>query len=136
MPDARLGALTVQPIFEQGKTRDRTFTIDDVRTVCSGENFFNTGINYFNGVWQQAAEGAAHQQEMLKALAPYPQGLTESELISQTNLPSDSLQSALKTLKDHDVIHSQKTNEIVNWVIAVELFRTWVVKYKLNSINP
>ncbi|MFN5399378.1 MAG: AAA family ATPase [Pseudanabaena sp.] len=120
-------------VFEQGKPRDRTFTIDDVRTICSGENFFNTGINYFNGVWQQAAEGAAHQQDILKALAPHPQGLTESELISQTNLPSATLQAALKTLKDHDVIRSQKTNEIVNWAMAVELFRTWVVKYKLSD---
>jgi hypothetical protein len=118
-------------VFEQGKPRDRTFTIDDVRTICSGENFFNTGINYFNGVWQQAAEGAAHQQDILKTLAPHPQGLNESELISQTNLPSETLQVALKTLKDHDVIRSQKTNEIVNWAIAVELFRTWVEKYKL-----
>jgi hypothetical protein len=118
-------------VFEQGKPRDRTFTIDDVHTICSGENFFTTGINYFNGVWQQAAEGATHQQDILKALAPHPQGLTESELISQTNLPSNSLKAALKTLKDHDVIRSQKTNEMVNWAIAVELFRTWVVKYKL-----
>jgi hypothetical protein len=117
-------------VFEQGKPRDRTFTIDDVRTICSGENFFTTGINYFNGVWQQASEGAAHQQDILKALAPYPQGITESELISQTNLPSETLQAALKTLKDHDVIRSHKTDEIVNYAIAVELFRNWVVKYK------
>ena len=120
-------------VFEQGKPRDRTFTIDDVRTICSGENFFTTGINYFNGVWQQASEGAAHQQDILKALAPHPQGLTESELISQTNLPSETLQAALKTLKDHDVIRSQKTNEMVNYAIAVELFRTWVVRYKLSN---
>ena len=120
-------------VFEQGKPRDRTFTIDDVRTICSGENFFNTGINYFNGVWQQASEGAAHQQDILKALAPHPQGITEPELISQTNLPSETLQAALKTLKDHDVIRSQKTNEIVNCAIAVELFRNWVVKYKLRD---
>jgi hypothetical protein len=120
-------------VFEQGKPRDRTFTIDDVRTICSGENFFTTGINYFNGVWQQASEGAAHQQDILKALAPHPQGLTESELISQSNLPSATLQAALKTLKDHDVIRSQKTDEIVNYAIAVELFRTWVVKYKLSD---
>ena len=120
-------------VFEQGKPRDRTFTIDDVRTICSGENFFTTGINYFNGVWQQAAEGATHQQDILKALAPHPQGLTESELISQTNLPNETLQAALKTLKDHDVIRSQKNNEIINWAIAVELFRTWVVKYKLSD---
>jgi len=122
-------------VFEQGKPRDRTFTIYDVRTICSGENFFTTGINYFNGVWQQAAEGATHQQDILKALAPHPQGLTESELISQINLPSETLQAALKTLKDHDVIRVQKINEMVNWAIAVELFRNWVVKYKLNSVD-
>lgn len=101
--------------------------IDDVRTICSSENFFTTGINYFNGVWQQAAEGATGQHEILKALAPHPQGLSESELIAQTNLPSEALQVALKTLKDHDVIRSQKTNEMVNWAIAVELFRTSVI---------
>ncbi|WP_162615684.1 ATP-binding protein [Pseudanabaena sp. ABRG5-3] len=122
-------------VFEQGKPRDRTFTIDDVRTICSGENFFTTGIHYFKGVWDQAAEGATHQQDILKALAPHPQGLTESELISQTNLPKETLQAALKPLKDHDVIRSQKTNEMVNWAIAVELFRNWVVKYKLNSVD-
>jgi hypothetical protein len=120
-------------VFEQGKPRDHTFTIDDVHTICSGENFFTTGINYFNGVWQQAAEGATHQHEILKSLAPHPQGLTESELISQTNLPSETLQAALKTLKDHDVIRVQKTNEMVNYAIAVKLFRTWVVRYKLSN---
>lgn len=117
--------------FEQGKPRDRTFTIDDVRTVCGGENFFNTGIHYFNGVWQQAAEGATNQHDILKALALHPQGLTELELIAQTNLPKESLQAALKTLKDHDVICNLNNSE-TQWAIAVELFLTWVVKFKLN----
>jgi hypothetical protein len=120
-------------VLDQGKTRYRPFNIDDLHPICEGENFFKTGINYFNGVWQQASEGAAHQQDIIKALAPHPQGLSESELISQTNLPNETLQAALKTLKDHDVIRSQKTNEIVNCAIAVELFRTWVVRYKLSN---
>ncbi len=124
-------------VFEQGTPRDRTFTIADVRTVCDGENFFNTGIHYFNGVWQQAAEGATGQHDILKALAPYPQGITESALIAQTNLTIDSLQSALNTLKQHDVIRSQVTNDETNaeiqWAIAIELFRIWVAKYKISG---
>jgi hypothetical protein len=124
-------------VFEQGTPRDRTFTIADVRTVCDGENFFNIGIHYFKGVWDQAAEGATGQQEILKALAPYPQGITESALIAQTNLTIDSIQSALNTLKQHDVIHSQVTNDETNgeiqWAIAIELFRIWVAKYKISA---
>jgi len=120
-------------VFEQGTPRDRTFTIADVCTVCDGENFFNIGIHYFKGVWDQAAEGATGQQDILKALAPYVQGITESALIAQTNLTSDSIQSALNTLKQHDVIRSQVTNDETQWAIAIELFLVWVAKYKISA---
>lgn len=109
-------------VFEMGRPRDPIFTIEDVETVINDPEFFNRGRYYFTGVWGQAAEGAAGQQEILRALAPHLAGLNLDSLTQATGMDETSLQEALKTLERHDVI--KKSDGC--YCIAVELFRRWV----------
>jgi hypothetical protein len=110
-----------QQMFEQGIVRQPLFTKDDVEAIVEDE-FFQLGRYYFEGVWQQAAQDATGQQEIIKALAPYPQGLSEQDLLAKTNLNPDVYDNAIAVLKRHDVIIKTETG----WRIIVKLFRRWV----------
>jgi hypothetical protein len=87
-------------VFEMRHKRDPIFTVSDVETVVNNPTFFQKGRGYFDGVWGQAASGAIGQQDILKVMAPYPLGLTYSELAPDGN----ATQEAIDTLKRHDVI--------------------------------
>jgi hypothetical protein len=100
------------------------FTLDDVETVINDPVFFQRGRYYFDGVWSQALEGAAGQQTILQALAPYPQGLTIDELVKTTGIDVAILESALQMLIRHDVVFEHQGH----WQIIVELFRRWVLR--------
>jgi transcription initiation factor IIE alpha subunit len=80
---------------------------------------------HFDGVWNQAAEGAPIQQDIIKTLTPHPQGLTETEILSNTGMDETAFQNAIKTLKHRDVVECVQSR----WKISVELFRVWVSKY-------
>lgn len=108
--------------FEQGHDRDSTFTVEDVKAVING-NFYQQGKYYFEGVWGQAAQGAAGQHDVIKALAPYRQGLSKDNLSLETSLETKTLEAAIETLKRHDVIKEKNSN----YCIIVELFRRWVL---------
>jgi len=108
-------------MFEQGNARDPVFTVEDVDAVING-TFFQNGRYYFTGVWGQAAEGAPHQQDVLKVLASYPEGCDRTTLQQTTGLDETPLNDALETLSRHDVIIEAEGNIR----IAVELFRMWV----------
>ena len=109
-------------VFEQGRSRDNTFTVEDIEAVIN-QKFFQQGRYYFEGVWGQAAQDSVGQQEIITALAPHPQGLSKDNLATATNLDDRTLQEALETLIRHDVIEEQDTN----YRIIVELFRRWVL---------
>jgi len=121
-------------VFQQGRSRNPVFTVEDVDAVINHPDFFSSGSGYFYGVWGQAARGAKGQQMILKALAPYRDGLSLEELKAQFHtwvgahsrapLQAETLDDALETLKRHDVI-AQKDGR---WSIIVELFRRWVVQ--------
>jgi AAA+ ATPase superfamily predicted ATPase len=121
-------------VFEQGRSRDPVFTVEDVEAVINDPEFFKRGRYYFDGVWGQAARSASGQQAILKALAPHPQGLSIDELRTQFNeivgathvspLPEETLHEALKALTRHDVIKEKEGC----WQIIVELFRRWVLQ--------
>jgi hypothetical protein len=115
-------------VFEQGNSRNSTFTIEDVQAVITN-NFFQQGRYYFEGVWGQAKQGATGQQEILTALAPHPEGISQDELISATGLDLEQLTTAVDTLKRHDVIAEQDSN----YRIIVELFRRWVINNQYNN---
>ncbi|HEY9821914.1 MAG TPA: ATP-binding protein, partial [Candidatus Sericytochromatia bacterium] len=120
-------------VFEQGRSRNPDFTVEDVEAVINDAEFFKRGRYYFDGVWGQAARGAFGQQAILRALAPHPQGLSIDELKTQLDefvgaqslapLQEETLQDALKTLTRHDVIQQKEGG----WQIIVELFRRWVL---------
>ncbi len=109
-------------VFEQGNSRNSTFTIEDVEAVITN-NLFQQGRYYFEGVWGQAKQGAPGQQEIIAALAPHPEGISKDELISATGLDLEQLTAAIDTLKRHDVIEEKDGN----YRIIVELFRRWVI---------
>ena len=73
-------------------------------------------------MWGQAAQDVRGQQEIIKALAPYPQGLSEAELIAQITIDKTTAKNAIAILQRHDVIVQTDTG----WQIIVELFRRWV----------
>jgi hypothetical protein len=122
-------------VFEQGRSRNPVFTVEDVEAVINDPEFFKRGRYYFDGVWGQAARGASGQQAILRALAPHPEGLTLDELRTQLDelvgaqglvpLQKETLQEALKTLTRHDVIREREGH----WRIIVELFRRWVLQF-------
>ena len=109
-------------VFEQGKHHDNTFTLKDIDAVINPK-FFQQGRYYFEGVWGQAAQDAPGQQEIITALAPYPQGLTKDTLATETGLDAEIMDKAIAILIRHDVI--KKEND--NYRIIVELFRRWVI---------
>ncbi len=80
--------------------RHPRITVSDVETVVNNPAFFQGGRGYFDRVWGQAAGGASGQQDILKVMAPYPEGLIYSELAQRCN----ATQEAIDTLKRHDVI--------------------------------
>ena len=139
-----------QQIFE-GESPNQTFTTADVIAVINPE-FYQKGRYYFEGVWRQAAQGVKGQQEIIKALAPYPQGLSQAEIVTYTQLDRDvcceamplceavsrrgtsggnlrvsasfrAASDAIAILSRHDVIIQTDTG----WQIIVELFRQWVL---------
>jgi hypothetical protein len=110
-------------VFEMGRPRDPMFTIEDLETVINDPEFFRIGRYYFTGVWGQAIEGAPGQQEILRTLAPYLEGMNFDRLSEATGMDETSLREALKTLERHDVIRESDGC----YCIAVELFRRWVL---------
>ncbi|MEM8640465.1 MAG: AAA-like domain-containing protein [Cyanobacteria bacterium P01_G01_bin.54] len=111
-----------EQVFETGRERDPRLTVADVAAVTdiSQADLFRNGRYYFEGVWNQAAQGAPGQQAILQTLAPHLDGLTVAEL--QAQLPHlGNLAAALGTLERHDAI--QRVAD--RYCITVELFRRW-----------
>ncbi|WP_335172872.1 AAA family ATPase [Nostoc sp.] len=111
-------------VFEQGRSRDPVFTVEDVEAVINDPEFFKRGRYYFDGVWGQAARGAEGQQVILQVLAPDSEGLSLDALAQSTGMNDADLQEALNTLKRHDVVEETQGS----WRIMVELFRRWVLQ--------
>ncbi|MDD1413333.1 ATP-binding protein [Dolichospermum sp. ST_con] len=111
-------------VFEQGKPRESVFTVEDVEAIVTKPEFFQRGSNYFNGVWGQAGENNDNtQQILLSHLAKHSGGLTLNKLTEFMGIDETNLQTALDTLKRHDVIVENQGR----WRIIVELFQRWVV---------
>ena len=110
-------------MFEQGKPRESVFTVADVEAIIRQNELFQNGRYYFTGVWGQAAQDAPGQQDILRALADYPEGCSRATIQEITGLEESILNDALETLARHDVIMETEGN----LRFAVELFRRWVV---------
>ncbi|PSN19507.1 ATPase [filamentous cyanobacterium CCP5] len=109
-------------VFEQGRSRDRVFTVEDVEIVTEDPEFYNRGRYYFTGVWDQADRDVPHQQAILQALTPHRSGLSLKDLKSRTRLDSADLDKALEQLQRHDVVKVEANQA----QIIVELFRRWL----------
>ncbi|MCC5635048.1 hypothetical protein LC593_04115 [Nostoc sp. CHAB 5844] len=119
-------------VFEQGRSHDRVFSIEDVEAVINDPEFFQRGRYYFDGVWGQAAQDVDGQQEILRVLAPHLEGLSFDALAQSTGMNNNNLQAALDTLKRHDVVEETEGR----WRIIIELFRRSVVKWRIGNSNP
>ncbi len=117
-------------VFELQRPQDIRFQVEDVEKAIDAE-FFQRGNYYFTGVWKQAKQDAAGQQEILIVLSPHLQGLTRADLLSSTGLTATTLDRALKTLENHHVIECQDSR----YRIAVELFRRWVSETKQETMT-
>ena len=114
-------------VFEMGRKRESVFTVEDVEAVINNTEFFKRGRYYFDGVWNQAKQGAEGQQAILRVLAPHPQGLSYENVrreVSTEGFDQEILQEAINTLQRHDVIEENQGQ----WRIIVELFRRWLVQ--------
>ncbi|MEL6763017.1 MAG: ATP-binding protein, partial [Cyanobacteria bacterium J06607_6] len=111
-------------VFEKGRQRESTFTVEDVETVTQDSEFFKRGRYYFTGVWDQAGRDVPEQQTILQALATHPDGLSLNNLKSTTQLDQANLNAALEMLQRHDVVSVQDNQAR----ILVELFRRWLLR--------
>jgi hypothetical protein len=108
--------------FEQGKQIETEFKLEDVVAVIEDPDFFNQGRYYFAGVWGQAGQGAEGQQEILKFVAAFPDGISFQGIMARFGPNSDKLIAALKELQRHDVLREKEGH----WQYTVELMRRWV----------
>jgi len=116
-----------EQVFEQGRPRSNAFNAKDVDTMVKDPEFYSVGRYYFTGVWGQAEQGPPGQTAVLRALAPYPDGLSFEQLAARTGLDERTLHAALETLQRHDVV----LEEDGLWRYAVELMRRWVLREKV-----
>lgn len=110
-------------MFEERIERERRFTLADVQAVIDTPEFYRDGNAYFNGVWVQAENSEPPgQMAILEALCQV--GLSITEIAEKTGLSCDTVQSALSTLQNHDVVKQQNGQ----YVYTVELMRRWVAQ--------
>ncbi len=108
-------------VFQQLSSREPFFEVEDVEAVVRDREFFGRGRYYFNGVWEQAARGAKGQQEIIRKLAGFKDGLSGEKLMSAVGLEESSFAAAIEVLLRHDVVKRTESG----YEIVVELFRRW-----------
>ncbi len=110
-------------MFEEGISRTRRFTLEDIQAVINTPEFYRDGNAYFNGVWVQAENSEpAGQTAILEAVCHA--GLSLTEIAQKTALSPSQVQSALETLQRHDVVKQQGRQ----YVYTVELMSRWVAQ--------
>jgi hypothetical protein len=112
--------------FERSLPQKPLLDLPDVEAVIATPDFYTTARYYFSGVWDQAARGAAGQQDALRILAPFEQGLPLEEIASQSGLSLSAARAALETLRRHDVVEEVEGR----WRFTVELMRRWVSAWR------
>ncbi len=117
-----------QQTYEAGREGERRFHLADVETAINAPDFDRDGSAYFLGVWRQAEREPAGQTAILTALAPHADGLDRHTLAAATALPDNTLDTALKTLAQHDVVRHNPTTDC--YTFTVPLMRRWVARHK------
>ncbi|MCP4424195.1 MAG: ATP-binding protein [Chloroflexi bacterium] len=117
-----------QMVFEEGKPNDGRFTPANVDAIVSNPTFYAQGSYYFTGIWGQAEKShPTGQLQLLLTLAKNEAALATDELFLQAGLSPNAGQSALGTLKQHDVVFVDETG--IDF--AVPLMRRWIQLEKL-----
>lgn len=93
------------------------FEIDDVDAVAESADFYSAAAAYFSGVWEQFAA----YQPLLRALAPYAEGLDRVALGALVSGQIVNLDEALELLQRHDIL-SQVADRLR---FSVPLMRRW-----------
>ncbi|MFO0620506.1 MAG: AAA family ATPase [Polyangia bacterium] len=102
----------------------RRFDRSDVDAVVEEPELFTDGIRYFQGVWDHAARSLpTGQTQLLSTLAPHPQGLSQTELVTRSELSSESARAALRALVRHAVLQTDG----IHYQFTVELLRRWIL---------
>lgn len=112
--------------FEQGKQLEPVFSLEDVEAVIADPEFYSQGRYYFAGIWGQAGQGAEGQQELLKFIAAFPDGISIDGIAARFGPNSESTVAALKELERHDVLREKDGQ----WQFTVELMRRWVKEFR------
>lgn len=121
-----------QTVFEEGKPRERRFTIEDVAAVINDPVFYELGSYYFTGVWGQAEDSLPHgQTALLLALARNEDSLSETILFNEAGLTFEVGRAALKMLEQHDVVYFDGSSTIN---FTVPLMRRWIRLEKLRNV--
>lgn len=107
--------------FEEGREREKRFTVEDVEEIINAPDFYSDGNAYFTGIWMQAENSLpARQQEILRKLCS--EELSQEQLAEKTNFSLSEVGKALEILLEHDVIRER--NGCYGY--TVELMRRWV----------
>ncbi|MGK7945584.1 MAG: ATP-binding protein, partial [Microcystaceae cyanobacterium] len=114
-------------LSSQKSSLSTTLTRSDLDEIIN-HDFFEQGSYYFEGIWIQAQGSAIGQTDILSALAPHADGLTEADLLCQLQLDKAQFDTAIDTLAKHDVIKESEGK----FKIIVELFRRWL---NLNMVS-
>jgi len=116
-------------VFEEGRERERRFTVEDVETVINNPDFYSDGNTYFTGVWRQAEKSSPPEQlQILRKLCH--KELSPLQLEQETTLSLEQVQAALQTLQAHDVIREQDGY----YGYTVKLMQEWVKRKDLSSM--
>ena len=108
--------------FEQGKQLEPVFSLEDVEAVIGDPEFYSQGRYYFAGIWGQAGQGAEGQQELLKFIAAFSEGISIEGIAARLGPNSENTASALRELERHDILREKNGQ----WQFTVELMRRWV----------
>ncbi|MBF2087267.1 helix-turn-helix domain-containing protein [Thermoleptolyngbya sp. C42_A2020_037] len=115
-------------VFEQGVSRDKRLTLQDLERVVHSASFYRDSDAYFMGIWQQAENSQpVGQSQVLRCLGDRP--LSISELSDKTDLSVSTLQSILSALQKRGIV----VNTNGRYTYAVELMRGWVKRLDLPS---
>lgn len=108
----------------------RFFTGKHLDEVFAEGKILNSGATYFRFLWRKASDCLAFQK-ITVILSSEPEGLTYEELRTKLDaitrdISDNLLSSSLDILEESEII----VNREERWVIAIELFRLWILQEK------
>jgi hypothetical protein len=107
-------------LFDLELDRQVCISLSDVNVVL-GNDFFQRGTVYFDGVWTQAAE--RDQRMLLRVMAGQDLPWTCAELETATGLDARTVRRQLRWAERHDILRRSGTDL---WEFHVPLMQRWI----------